>query len=59
MSEKHTFREKLPDNIEELKDLIDVQRAELIRLRKSLKWWELNKTLSNSTSLISVDMKEI
>ena len=46
------FRKELPNDVEELKDIIEMQRSEMVSLRKVLNWHKLNKTLINSDRFI-------
>jgi len=52
-----SFRDKLPNDTEELKDIIEMQKSEMVSLRKKLKWHELNRTLINSDRFIRAEGK--
>ena len=51
------FRENLPSDINELEDIIVMQRTELQIARKTIKWNELNRTLATSDKYIEADLK--
>ena len=55
MDEKDNFRTLLPNDIEELKDIIELQKSELINTTRKYKTTIKREILAYSSDYVSVD----